>query len=422
MPVSPEDGAYRTPPPERGRAPFLFPVRRTYDRVIEYIAIEYFSDWSDGILHKPLRRKAFSFMLAVLLLSAGGTVSAAADSVPLDARLIEGEVYVKASSLTAELGGSGQYDPATKKYAYRPGDRVPDVIRQVSPSVVAIIGKPDDEFAADRFSLSHGTGVIVKSDGWIVTNAHVVQDMKQILVVTEDGREYEGTRKQMDITSDLALVKIEAKELPTAAFAPSPLQVSVGETVVAIGTPVSFSLRNTATVGVISGMNRSISSDYNLLQTDAAINPGNSGGPLVNLKGEIVGINSMKFVDVGIDSMGFAIPADTVQYVLNQFEQYGKVMRPSLGVTLDESWAAVVGLPTEEPLQVLGVVSEAARKAGIATGDRLYALAGQPVSTLVDVSELLKAYLPGDAIEITLLTADGELAFKSLELSASTAR
>lgn len=373
-------------------------------------------------MHKSLRRKAFSFMLAVLLLSAGGTVSAAADSVPLDARLIEGEVYVKASSLTAELGGSGQYDPATKKYAYRPGDRVPDVIRQVSPSVVAIIGKPDDEFAADRFSLSHGTGVIVKSDGWIVTNAHVVQDMKQILVVTEDGREYEGTRKQMDITSDLALVKIEAKELPTAAFAPTPLQVSVGETVVAIGTPVSFSLRNTATVGVISGMNRSISSDYNLLQTDAAINPGNSGGPLVNLKGEIVGINSMKFVDVGIDSMGFAIPADTVQYVLSQFEQYGKVMRPSLGVTLDESWAAVVGLPTEEPLQVLGVVSEAARKAGIATGDRLYALAGQPVSTLVDVSELLKAYLPGDAIEITLLTADGELAFKSLELSASTAR
>lgn len=375
---------------------------------------------------KPNRRMAMFVMLAASLTLAASSpayaAQAASDSVPLDAKVINGEVYVKASSLTAEMGGSGRYDPATKKYAYSPGALVPEVIKRVSPSVVAIIGKPDDEFADDRFSLSHGTGVIVKSDGWIVTNAHVVQDMKQILVVTEDGKEYEGTRKQIDLTSDLALVKIEAKDLPAAAFAPSPLQVGVGETVIAIGTPVSFSLRNTATVGVISGMNRSVSSDYNLLQTDAAINPGNSGGPLVNLKGEIVGINSMKFVDVDIDSMGFAIPADTVQYVLGQFEKYGKVMRPSLGVTLDESWAAVVGLPTDEPLQVMGVVSDAARKAGIAAGDRLYAVAGRQVSTLVEVSELLKAYMPGDQVAITLLTADGELAFKQIELSASTAQ
>jgi len=376
-------------------------------------------------LLKPNRRLAMIVMFAALMLTASSPAYAAqavSDSVPLDAKVINGEVYVKASSLTSEMGGSGEYDPATKKYAYRPSARVPEVIKQVSPSVVAIMGKPDDEFADDRFSLSHGTGVIVKSDGWIVTNAHVVQDMKKILVVTEDGKEYEGTRKQMDLTSDLALVKIEAKGLQAAAFAPSPLQVSVGETVIAIGTPVSFSLRNTATVGVISGMNRSVSTDYNLLQTDAAINPGNSGGPLVNLKGEIVGINSMKFVDVDIDSMGFAIPADTVQYVLHQFEKYGKVMRPSLGVTLDESWAAVVGLPTDEPLQVMGVLSESARMAGVAAGDRLYAVAGQQVSTLVEVSELLKAYLPGDQVAITLLTADGELAFKQIELSASTAQ
>jgi len=372
-------------------------------------------------LLKPKRRWAIAVVLAAMMMS-GNASAAAADGVSLEAKTMNGEVYVKASSLTAEMGGSGKYDAASNTYHFHPGNLVPDVIKKVSPSVVAIIGKPDDEYAADRFSLAHGTGVIVKSDGWIVTNAHVVQDMKQILVVTEDGREFEGTRKQMDVTSDLALVKIEAKDLQAAAFAPSPLQVSVGETVIAIGTPVSFSLRNTATVGVISGMNRSVSSDYNLLQTDAAINPGNSGGPLVNLKGEIVGINSMKFVDVDIDSMGFAIPADTVQYVLHQFDKYGKVMRPSLGVTLDESWAAVVGLPTDEPLQVVGVESAAAKAAGIAAGDQLYAVAGQQVSTLVEVSELLKAYLPGDKVDVTLLTAAGELAFKQLELTTSTAQ
>ncbi|MBW5448420.1 trypsin-like serine protease [Cohnella sp. CFH 77786] len=371
------------------------------------------------------RRRVAAVALLTLLLSAGSTVSAAtavSGGVSLDAKLINGEVYVKASSLVAELGGTGSYDKASKKYVYSPGSAVPAVVKKVSPSVVAIIGKPDDENADNRFSLAHGTGVIVKNDGWIVTNAHVVKDMKRIVVVTADGKEYEGTRKQMDVTSDLALVKISATGLKAATFAPAPLKVQVGEPVIAIGTPVSFSLRNTATVGVLSGMNRSVSSDYNLLQTDAAINPGNSGGPLVNLSGEIIGINSMKFVDVDIDSMGFAIPADTVQYVLNHFYKYGKVMRPSLGVELEESWSAVVGLPTDEPMTVTAVTSEEASDAGISVGDQLYAVAGKQVSTTVEVNELLKAYLPGQTVDVTLLTSDGELATRKLKLTASLAQ
>lgn len=375
---------------------------------------------------KMFCRSAFVAMIASIILATNASVFAAEvaelPEIPLEARIINGEVYVKASSLTGEIGGSGRYDSSAGTYYYRPEALVPDVVRKVSPSVVAIIGKPDDEYAADRYSLAHGTGVIVKSDGWIVTNAHVVQDMKQIIVVTEDGREYEGTRQQMDVTSDLALVKIEATGLPAATFAPAPLSVNVGQTVVAIGTPVSFSLRNTATVGVISGMNRSVSSDYYLLQTDAAINPGNSGGPLVNLQGEIVGINSMKFAEIGIDSMGFAIPADTVQYVLEHFERYGKVKRASLGLTLEESWAAFIGLPTDDPLTVISVNADTAVQAGINRGDLLYAVAGQQVSTQVEVNERLKAYLPGDKVAITLLTVDGELVFTELELTESDSR
>nr|AYQ75702.1 PDZ domain-containing protein [Cohnella candidum] len=363
-------------------------------------------------------------LFLTLALSAGSTVSAAtavSSGVSLDATVIKGEVYVKASSLVAQLGGTGTYDKSSKKYTYNPDSLVPEVVKRVSPSVVAIIGKPDDANADNRFSLAHGTGVIVKSDGWIVTNAHVVQDMKRIVVVTADGKEFEGTRKQMDVTSDLALVKIDAKGLKPATFAPSPLKVQVGESVIAIGTPVSFSLRNTATVGVLSGMNRSVSSYYNLLQTDAAINPGNSGGPLLNLKGEIIGINSMKFVDVDIDSMGFAIPADTVQYVLNNFYKYGKVKRASLGIDLEESWSAVIGLPTEDPMTVTALSSPNAEKAGIRVGDQLYAVAGKQVSTMVELNELLKAYLPDQKVTVTLLS-DGDLVNREVTLSASLAQ
>lgn len=343
------------------------------------------------------RKWIFALSIAVVItgLGAVGAMAATSNTLPVGAKVINGEVYVKASI-------------------------VPDVIKKVSPSVVAIIGKPVDEQSSNRFSLAHGTGVIVKSDGWIVTNAHVVKDMDRIVVVTADGKEYAGTRKQIDVTSDLALVKINATGLKTATLSPSPLKVQVGETVIAIGTPVSFSLRNTATVGVISGMNRSVSSDYNLLQTDAAINPGNSGGPLVNLKGEVVGINSMKFVDVDIDSMGFAIPADTVQYVLNHFYKYGKVKRSSLGLELEESWSAVVGLPTEDPMTVIAISSSQATKAGISVGDQLYSVNGKQVATAVELNELLKAYLPGQTVNVTMLS-EGDLVNKKLVLTESLA-
>nr|WP_245590306.1 trypsin-like peptidase domain-containing protein [Cohnella panacarvi] len=359
-----------------------------------------------------------SLAIAVMLTTAGVAVAAGTDGskVSLDAKLINGEVYVKASSLVSGVGGTGTYDSKTKKYTYSPSSAVPDVIKKVSPSVVAIIGKPDDEYADNRFSLAHGTGVIVKKDGWIVTNAHVVKDMKQIVVVTADGQEYEGTRKQIDEKSDLALVKINKTGLKPAVFAPSPLKLNVGETAIAIGTPVSFTLRNTATVGVISGMNRSVSSDYNLIQTDAAINPGNSGGPLINLKGEVIGINSMKFVDVDIDSIGFAIPADTVQYVLNHFYKYGKVKRASLGLELEESWSAVVGLPTEEPMTVVSVPSGNAGKSGIKAGDQMLAVNDRELYSQVELTELLKAYLPGDTVQVTVLS-DGDLVTRKLVLS-----
>lgn len=297
-------------------------------------------------------------------------------------------------------------------------DPVPKVIQQVSPSVVGIIGKTTggSSTGEDRYNLAHGTGVVLKSDGWIVTNAHVVKGLTGITVVTSDGKSYKAKKVYSDMLSDIALIKINAKSLKPARFAASSQQTKVGEKVVAIGTPITFSLRNSATVGVVSGLNRSVDGFYRLIQTDTAINPGNSGGPLVNMKGEVIGINSLKFSAVGIENMGFSIPTETVQYVTNHLLKYGEVKRAGLGFDLEESWSAIVGLPSDDPLTVTKVYSDEAKKAGIQENDVLYAINGKRVYSVIDINEMLKAYMPGSKVNV-LMQSDGDIVSRSLTLS-----
>lgn len=256
---------------------------------------------------------------------------------------------------------------------------IPGVIARVSASVVAIVGKPEvkGNNRDNRFNLAHGTGIVVKADGWILTNAHVVKEMDNLTVITVDGKQYTGTVTNMDEESDLALVKIAATGLSPAKFAAN-YSIKVGETDVAIGTPISVSLRNSASAGIISRVDRSVSSTYRLIQTDASINPGNSGGPLVNLKGEVV-------------------------------FTYGKVNRPYWGAELEESWAAVVGLPTKEPLRIIRVEpGSPAEKAGFQSGDVIYSVNQASFTTLVEFNELLKSYLPGQTVEI-MVQSGGDL-------------
>ncbi|MEK3783946.1 trypsin-like peptidase domain-containing protein [Paenibacillus sp. FSL R5-0810] len=304
------------------------------------------------------------------------------------------------------------------KSTYEP-ETVPSVISRLSPSVVGIIGKVAQGTPGevdDRYNLAHGTGVIWKADGWIVTNAHVVDGLSGITVVTSDGKSYKAKAVFSDPKSDIALVKINAKSLKPAVFAVTAQEAVVGETVVAIGTPISFSLRNSASVGVVSGLNRSVDGSYRLIQTDTAINPGNSGGPLVNLKGEVIGINSKKFAAVGIENMGFSIPAETVRYVVDHLLKYGEVRRATLGLELEESWSAIVGLPSDDPLTVTKVLSAEAKKAGIAEGDVLYGINGKRVYSVVDINERLKSYTPGQQVRL-LMQRDGDIVNVSLKLS-----
>ncbi|MEO2209794.1 serine protease Do [Paenibacillus sp. CF095] len=358
-------------------------------------------------------------MAAVLSISVAATAGAAESKAAMQAKVVDGQVYVNTKDLLKAVGGSGQYDAKSGTYTYKGSEAIPSVIEKVSPSVVGIIGKStevqDGATSDDRYNLAHGTGVIIRSNGWIVTNAHVVDGLTNPVVVTTDGNTYKITKTYSDALSDLALIKINAKSLKPASFAKAS-QTTVGETVIALGTPISFSLRNSATVGVISGLNRGVEATYRLIQTDTAINPGNSGGPLVNLKGEVVGINSMKFSAVGVESLGFSIPVDTVQYIIDQFFKYGKIKRASLGLQLEESWSAIVGLPTDDPLTITGVLSPEAKKAKIKEGDVLYSVAGTRVSSVVDINELLKKYLPGQKVKL-LMQSDGDIVTRTLVLA-----
>ncbi|WP_260986593.1 S1C family serine protease [Paenibacillus xylanexedens] len=358
-------------------------------------------------------------MAAVLSISVAATAGAAESKKAMQAKVVDGQVYVNTKDLVKAFGGSGQYDAKSGTYTYKGNEAIPKVIEKVSPSVVGIIGKStevqDGATSDDRYNLAHGTGVIIRSNGWIVTNAHVVDGLVNPVVVTTDGNTYKITKTYSDALSDLALIKINAKSLKPASFAKAS-QTSVGETVIALGTPISFSLRNSATVGVISGLNRGVEATYRLIQTDTAINPGNSGGPLVNLKGEVVGINSMKFSAVGVESLGFSIPVDTVQYIIDRFFKYGKIKRASLGLQLEESWSAIVGLPTDDPLTITGVLSPEAKKAKIKEGDVIYSVAGTRVSSVVDINELLKKYLPGQKVKL-LMQTDGDIVTRTLVLA-----
>ncbi len=233
-----------------------------------------------------------------------------------DVHLINDRTFLPVRAISEALGADVQWDAKKREvHIYQLSNEdslLPEIIKEVSPSVVAVIGnlKKSASYYGSSYSekIVHGTGVIIKSTGEILTNAHVVKDIERIVVVLSNGEGFEAVLKNIDEESDLAVIKINKQGLIPAKFG-NQEDVIIGRKVIAIGTPVSFSLRNSASLGIISGINRSIDSSYRLIQTDAAINPGNSGGPLINLNGEVIGINSNKYAGEGIRScLGFSIP------------------------------------------------------------------------------------------------------------------
>lgn len=278
------------------------------------------------------------------------------------------------------------------------------VVEMVNKSVVAIIGnnekykKMDEYYSKLPQNLQHGSGVVIDKDGKILTNNHVVDGLKDIYVVTYDGKAYKAKLLYADKDIDLALIQIERKDLPAIKLA-NEKDIKVGIDVLAIGTPLFFGYRNTATKGIISGLNRPVDGVYTYLQTDAAINPGNSGGPLVNMYGELVGINTYGYLF--FQGMSFSIPVGNINYFIDHYNRFGKIRRCYTGIEFEENWAAMLGIPTDQGLKVAALQKDAVvTSKEVKEGDMLKSINGKAVNSIAEYNEILKAYLPGDKVKL----------------------
>ncbi len=313
-----------------------------------------------------------------------------------------------------------------------------DVVEKLLPSVVGI----KSEFTvqtqsygsfygfgmnggnnSSRTATATGTGFIISEDGYIVTNAHVIYDSEynsglseNITVVLSDDTEYSAEVIGYDTDYDIAVLRIKADGLTAAEFGNSDA-LRLGESVIAIGNPLGFDLKNTVTTGVISGKDRQVTiSDQSmtLLQTDAAINSGNSGGPLINMYGQVIGINSSKmsssYSGASIDNIGFAIPSNEAVKIVRDLIDYGFVTgKPQLGITcqdVDQQTASMYRIPVG--VYVTSVTEgSAAEKAGLQTGDVITAVDGEDITSITELNALKNQHSAGDTIEVTF-TRSGE--------------
>ena len=274
-----------------------------------------------------------------------------------------------------------------------------EIYRRVNPSVVTVLAQLEG-------SASVGTGVIFRSDGYILTNYHVLAGGRDCTVALDTGRTYEALYVAGDERNDLAVLKVNLTGLPAATFGDSD-QLVVGDKVYAIGNPLGVELRGTLTDGIVSAINRDVWVDgrtMNLIQTNAALNSGNSGGPLINAYGQVVGINTIKKSSdyYNVEGLGFAIPSASIRRLVNDLLTYGEIQpEPSFGVTVLQTGARL-----EEDvwgLEVLEVTPDsAADRAGIRTGDFILSAAGREVSSSQDLLRIRRQLYVGDQVTMEI--------------------
>ena len=285
---------------------------------------------------------------------------------------------------------------------------IADVVAEVKPSVVAINTElvTYDIFNRPFTQEGAGSGWIIDEDGLIVTNNHVVEGAETITVTLADGTTFsvDTSRVFTDPLSDLAVLEINATNLPPADIGDSSDEVRVGDWVVAIGNPLGLGI--SAKEGIISrlGVSITVSSGqtlYDVIETSAAINPGNSGGPLVNMQGEVIGITSAKIAMVGVEGMGYALSTDMAIPIINELINTGYVVRPWLGVLLHPTYdegALITYVDPDSP----------ASEAGLEPGDVIISLNGQEISTAQGLIQAIHSSQVGQRVNITLLRGGAE--------------
>ena len=280
---------------------------------------------------------------------------------------------------------------------------------------------------SDLSIASEGSGVIYKKDGnsaYVVTNNHVVDGASQIEIMLSDGTKVVGELVGTDTYSDIAVVKIASDKVTTVAEFADSDKVTVGETAIAIGSPLGTDYANSVTQGIVSSLSRTVTMtnddgdtiSTNAIQTDAAINPGNSGGALINIEGQVIGINSSKISSTSdsgsgnsVEGMGFAIPANDVVKIINQLEANGKVIRPALGITManlsDLSTTTIsrLNIPTSvtSGIVVASVQSGMPAEGVLKKYDVITAIDDKDVSSITDLQSVLYGHSTGDSIKVT---------------------
>jgi len=347
---------------------------------------------------------------------------------------------------TKNAGGDQELDDQattkTEQVNYDVTTQITDVVEDVSSAVVGVTNiQLQEDFwqQQDGDEAGTGSGVIYKtegSDAYIITNHHVIEDADEVDVILFDETDVKAEVLGADLFSDLAVLKINNQEVEKAIKMGSSDSLKVGEPAIAIGNPLGHMFSGSVTKGVISGTQRTIPMDFNqdgradwqaeVIQTDAAINPGNSGGALINIEGELIGINSMKINQTAVEGIGFAIPIDAAKPIVQELEETGNVTRPYLGIelySLDEvpksEWERSLNLPNEveggiyiwsiEPLSP-------AEKGGLERLDVITELDGQDINDTIDLRKVLyQDKEVGDEIEITFYR-DGEEKTATIEL------
>ncbi len=284
-----------------------------------------------------------------------------------------------------------------------------EIAAKISPTVVGVSAVATaHSFSAPATSQSMGSGVIVSPDGHILTNYHVIGQKSNIYVTLSDGRTLEGKRVWGDASLDIAVVKIRERNLPVAALGNSDT-LAVGQSVLAVGNPLSLQFQRTVTAGIISATNRILYlSDTgtlmeNLIQTDASINPGNSGGPLVNMQGEVVGINTIKAQDA--EGMGFAIAINLCRPIVERIAAEGTYEMPYLGLyAYDKETAQYMQAESPENGLYISNVKNAspAKLAGLAPGDAILSINGQALSRMSELREKLLYCRVGETVSLDI--------------------